>query len=546
MALNFEKQDNKFRVVTQGFSTAWLPDTLGNRKVVMVMLRYLVDDNGKALFTLQMLCGILASEQRQAASQHIENFRECGEDFLPWLTRQRKVDATVVAATLAVLRERPLATDLELVQEINRQLGRMDLCRANLLAALDQIGCQELRGMLKKQLEQGECHYREEYVIDRLFELVLADEAEQPKLAMRNAEMIAAVQAATTPRETPLPPKGVPNEAATIATATTLWRGKLDASQLAAIWDSPLGWQIWALVLYLQGVSTAAIGGWVGVHKSTICRWLDQVAMWASYCRNAKPVASSGQVGLDEKWVLIDGVFWYLFAAVDCLTGCPLHVALYPSNDGVHCKLFLLELKRLGYRPKIIITDGWNAYVQAILDVFPHAEHLYCRFHALHSLFRRLRKAYIFSTPVFKLVCKLLKSPYKRTAVRRLDKLKGLLAQLDASHVLSGISAKWPKLIKTVGSLRLPSTSNAVERFFGAFERLYRLKGPFCDEASAQKHLRLFMLGYWLSIGQQGQACPLEKAGVAVGAIPLYHLLNRPNVMALKERMAEQYRQQAA
>ena len=56
MALNLEKQDNKFRVVTQEFSTAWLPDTPGNRKVVVVMLRYLVDAHGKPPFKLQELC----------------------------------------------------------------------------------------------------------------------------------------------------------------------------------------------------------------------------------------------------------------------------------------------------------------------------------------------------------------------------------------------------------------------------------------------------------------------------------------------------------
>jgi hypothetical protein len=102
------------------------------------------------------------------------------------------------------------------------------------------------------------------------------------------------------------------------------------------------------------------------------------------------------------------------------------------------------------------------------------------------------------------------------------------------------------KFTKAVGSLRLPSTSNAVERFF---DRLYRLKGPFCDEASAQKHLRLFMLGYFLTIGQLGPVgpgVPVRKGRCGLGQIPLYHLLNRPNVIALKDRMAEQYRQQAA
>jgi transposase-like protein len=78
-------------------------------------------------------------------------------------------------------------------------------------------------------------------------------------------------------------------------------------------------------------------------------------------------VAFSGRVSVDEKWIKVAGVWWYVFAAVDCVSGYPLHVVLYPSNSGVYCKLFLLELKRLGYVPKVIITDGWDGYIQAIL-----------------------------------------------------------------------------------------------------------------------------------------------------------------------------------
>jgi len=541
IALQLEKQGNKFRVVTQEFSTNWLPDNLWNRKVVLVMLRYLVDDRGKELFTLQELTALLESEDRQAVNQQIRLFRDCGEEFASFLTRQRKVDERVIAAVKESLLDDPLAKAWTLAYHANELLGRQDITDLNVYTALEQISCKEIREKLKKQIEQGSAHYQEEYVIRQLFEIALSNEAERPKIATINSEMIEAVQKATEPRGTQ-----VKLELSSSNEAKKLSNGNMSEEQLATVWDSPLAWKIWALVLYLRGVSTADIGGWLGVNKSTICRWLDDVSEWKGVCLNDKQIASSGKAAVDEKYVKIDGVFWYLFAAMDCITGCPLHAALYPSNSGVYCRLFLLELKRLGFRPTVIITDGWDGYVRAIATVFPQAEHLYCRFHALKSLFRRLRKAEVFNSTVFKMVCKLFQTSYKRTVERRLDALKLLLAQLDVSHVMGGILIKWPKLIKTVGSKRLPSTANAVERFFGAFDRLYRLKGPFCDEASAQKHLRLFMLGYSLTIGKQGQACPLEKAGVDVEQIPLYHLLNRPNVIALKDRMAEQYIRKAS
>ena len=116
------------------------------------------------------------------------------------------------------------------------------------------------------------------------------------------------------------------------------------------------------------------------------------------------------------------------------------------------------------------------------------------------------------------------------------------------------IVSKLPQVLSAVGSTPAcalhadrwrPSTTNAAERFFGVFDRFYLVKGPFCDLASAQKHLQLFVLWYLLRVGARGQACVLERAGGKVEAIPLYHLLNRPKVRILRERMAQEYRQAA-
>jgi len=77
MVLNAERNDNKFRVITQAFSTSWLPDTAENRKVTVVFLRLLQTESGKPLFTLQDLAVVVNSNNRQAASQHVEDFRDC-------------------------------------------------------------------------------------------------------------------------------------------------------------------------------------------------------------------------------------------------------------------------------------------------------------------------------------------------------------------------------------------------------------------------------------------------------------------------------------
>ena len=85
----------RFRVRTAGFATQWLPDTPGNRHLAVVWFRLLVDERGRPWFTLQDLAPVVASTNRQAASQHLEDFRQCGEDMRAFVLRQRKVDATV-------------------------------------------------------------------------------------------------------------------------------------------------------------------------------------------------------------------------------------------------------------------------------------------------------------------------------------------------------------------------------------------------------------------------------------------------------------------
>ena len=78
MTLSVVKEDNRFRTEWQGNSTDWLPDTPSNRKAMLVFLRLLLDEEGKQLFTFQELSVLFDSDNRQASSQHMEDFRECG------------------------------------------------------------------------------------------------------------------------------------------------------------------------------------------------------------------------------------------------------------------------------------------------------------------------------------------------------------------------------------------------------------------------------------------------------------------------------------
>lgn len=128
--------------------------------------------------------------------------------------------------------------------------------------------------------------------------------------------------------------------------------------------------------------------------------------------------------------------------------------------------------------------------------VFPHAQHLLCRFHALHAAFRRLRQQ-VLSGQTRRLwadkLKELFQTPSKRTVRRRLERLQAEAQDSPAQAVVARLLAKVPQLLPAVGSTWGPTTSNAAERFLGALDRVYRAQGPFQNQASAQKPVSLFM-----------------------------------------------------
>jgi hypothetical protein len=168
--LRVEVDGPRFRVRTAKCATQWLPDTPSHRHLTLVWFRLLVDAHGKPLFTLQELATIVGSPNRQAASQHLEDFRQWGEDARAFVLRQRKVDATVVEGVVHELLQTPLAGPTELLARVQRQLGRQDLSVANLESALEQLSCVPVLRTLRRQLEAGQVHDREAPLLTEMLE----------------------------------------------------------------------------------------------------------------------------------------------------------------------------------------------------------------------------------------------------------------------------------------------------------------------------------------------------------------------------------------
>ena len=537
----------------------WLEmaDSWANRRGLMIFLRSLRGPDGRFLMTYEAIAGELGYADRRNVHNFWAEFEACGEDVEAYLRRKKKVDFEVIALCEQIWKAHPLWSGVQVYEELVRRFPERgaDLSEQNVRTAGHQIGFLGVQQVLKRQLAEGKLHVEAPILLKALFELADAGAQVQAENADLVEPIPEALEAAVRPQGKEQAVEEKAQEAPAEALQTSLLEGEASPSALAKLWEGISGKVMLCFVLYYHGVSLEVISSFFGVHKTTVMRWLEPLShlCWQDVVQQGKRFFS-GIVAIDEKWIQIDGVFWYLFVAVDHVSGFPLKVALFPSNSKHYCQAFLLQVKSLGYTPQTIITDGWDAYVEAIARVFPNAQHLLCRFHALRAAFRKLREA-IRNWKERKGFVESLKglfhTPSKRTVKRRIEKLQADAAGTPAEGVIARLFAKLPKLLPAVGSTFRPSTSNAAERFLGAFDRFYRLKGPFQNQASAKKHIQLFMLGYvFCALSSQAKAekrglCPLQLAGYQVAHLPFFHMFNRPDVTWLQKGMADQYAQVA-
>lgn len=237
---------------------------------------------------------------------------------------------------------------------------------------------------------------------------------------------------------------------------------------------------------------------------------------------------------MDEKWLKIRGRWHYWFVVLDVATELPVLAALLPSRSQWACRWLGRQLRLLKPVPQVIITDGLQAYAYLAQG----AQHVLCRFHHQQRVTQWLKQHFTMAEEITtrkKVMKNVFQTHDKRTVRRRLARLKGQAPALGITTWLTQVEAKLPQLICSVGSVRLPSTTNAIERFFRTFQRFYATRGGFHSVLSAKRELLLFLVVYvFTQQATTGQA-PIEVIMPEARSMPLYRLINDP-FRALQER----------
>ncbi len=517
MTLKVIEEDSRFRVEwqenSQGYSIDWLPDTPSNRKAVLVFLRMLRDERGKALFTFQELSVLFGSDNRQAASGPMERFRDCGSDFLWFLIRKRKVNSDVVEAVLQELLDDPLADIKELQQRVNIRLGRNDLSGANIQAALEQISCHHIREAIREQIAKGKAHYQEEYLLEEMMK------------SQSNGSNSIGSKAGFTFIEVP-ETKGM-----VISDPTSIRKLITPDVSLSSIKDS-IKWVVYCMVLYYYGVPLSVMGSWLKVHKTTILRWMLGLSLelFAYVYKWVVDNVKARAVYIDEKWLKICGKWHYWFVVMDAETGLPVLASLLGTTSKWACRWIGIKLKEIGKIPRVIITDGLPGY-DSLCCMIGGVKHILCLFHHQQGVTRWLKKKYKEDAEIDARKPKMKKvfqTNDKRTVKRRLGKLKELSEKLGIQEWVEQTEHRLPKLLPSIGSARIPSTTNAIERFFRAFNRFYKVRCGFFSVLSAKRELIMFLLVYVFIRQPESGKAPIETIMPEASRMPLYQLMNDP------------------
>lgn len=511
MVLEIHEKDSmfcvKWQVNSQRFSIDWLPDTSSNRKSVLVFLRLLRNEKGKRLFTFAKLSMLFRSNNRQASSQHMEDFRDCGSDFLSFLARKRKVDSQVVEAVTMELCQDPLAKLNELQQRVNTRLSRDDLTLANIRVALEQIPYARIRDSINDQLDKGKVHYREEYLLTEMMRSLSPEAGQKSGIEIPES-------------------KGM-----VISDPTSIKKLITPDTSLTTIRDS-LKWIVYCMVLYYYGVPLSVLGTWLHVHKTTILRWM------LGLCLEVFPLVykwildrvKAKVVYIDEKWLKIRGKWYYWFVVLDADTELPVLASLLRTTNKWSCRWIGIKLRQIGKIPGVIITDGLAGY-DSLCCLLEGVRHILCHFHHQQGVTRWLKKRYKEDRDIDirkPLMKKVFQTKDKRTVRRRLRLLKESSESLGIQDWLEQTETNLPKPLPSVGSARIPTTTNAIERFFRSFSRFYKVRCGFFSVLSAKRELIFFLFMYLFIRRSASGKAPLETIMPEVVRMPLYILINDP------------------
>ena len=486
------------------------PANPANKYCVILFLRGFKKRSGtQGVFSQEQIAHAIPDfegKTRQSVDDHERRFRESGGNILHYLTRQRKVDATVVEAVRSEVFKCLLRQISELVGLVNQRLGRQDLSSANISVALEKISLAEALPVLRLQLAQGSVQYKEAYLLETMMQTLSPEAGELAGLSVPESSGMSV--------------------------------SKLTCIERLLTPDIPVGevsvsvfWLVFLMRLFVLGVPLRVLAQWCHVHPSTVLRWIVglALALWPRVNQMLVGTIKMTKASVDEKWIKIRKQWYYWFVVLDADTGLPVYQALLATRSAASVSWIVTQLSQLKQLPQVFITDGLQSY-QTVFTPLKGVTHVLCRFHQQQGVTRWLKDHCAATTDVSERKAAMkgvFQTNDKRTVRRRLTRLKERAVEWGIEGWIALTENQLPRLLPSVGSRRLPSTNNRIERFFGTYNRFAKVRRGFHSVLSANRELIVFLVVYVFSKQSNGKA-PIEAILPEASRMPLYRIFNDP------------------
>ena len=408
-------------------------NTKSNLKILFIFLRLLKDIKGKHLLTFNSIAEKFKYKDRRNINNYFRIFQKCGEDFLDYLKRKVKLEDSFHLIEKQILLK-PYIKICEHYKEFTSNNPNIKISKTTFEEYVSRIDSAKLVKRIRKLTTKDEIKWSTEFLLKEL------------------------LQSDTTKNKTK---KQIVNTFPELKSTDEKPEKEYSKSME----------EKFLFIAYLvgNGVNFQLLSEMFGVCKATIHNWL-----YKNYNLDEMILNSiqnwSGKISVDEKWIRINGVWWYVLTAVDFVTEFPLLIKILPAIDGDAWTLFFKEFKFIYGIPSFIVSDGSKALAVGRKAVFGKVHFQLCKFHKLKNLYKIIYNASIDFTErsfAFKQAEKIFNDKWissrKRAAKKLVEKSLPGISNYVESHILE----YWRPLCKSV-------TSNASERFNRKINKIYK------------------------------------------------------------------------
>ncbi len=404
-----------------------MPETTSNHKFLIAFLRLLVGIGGDNLLTLQQIADLFNYADRRNVHNFWQEFEQHGHDILAYLSRKVDLLECIPQIENFVINNLLLPLNVmyqEFISHHDFKMSYTTFCKyasqVNSLSVVKQA--QKL--LLKKTVGGDAVHLLK----------LLAGQQNTPVICDRLLEQMKTAKGNTSHR-----------------TADAKPFHSLERKNLCL------------LVHYLvgSGMNFETIALLLNTCKATVSNLWHEIADLQSLILNSIG-KWSGKISIDEKYVKIKGIPYYVISIVDFVTHIPLFCELYPDTKKESFEACFRTFRQL-YRkdPTLIVSDGSKSLAVARKTVFPKVHYQLCKFHKIRNLFKRISQCHLPEDRDKFFKKRIMKAFRRETAGGRKKGIASLTAitpPTAAEYIKSNIISDWRHLSKGL-------TSNVSERW---------------------------------------------------------------------------------